>query len=64
MNLKIRLAILTFLEFAVWGSYLTSMGRYLGEIGMGADIGFFYSMQGVVSLFMPAIFGVIADRWV
>lgn len=55
---------MNFLEFAVWGAYLTSMGRYLGEIGLGANIGFFYSIQGIVSLFMPAIIGIVADRWV
>ncbi len=64
MNLKIRLALMNFLQFAVWGAYLTSMGRYLGNIGMGSEIGYFYSMQGVVSIFMPAIMGIIADRWV
>lgn len=64
MNLKVRLALMNFLEFAVWGAYLTSMGRYLGNIGMSTDIGLFYSMQGVVSIFMPALMGIIADRWI
>jgi nucleoside transporter len=64
MNLKIRLALMNFLEFAVWGAYLTSMGTYLVNIGMQTDIGWFYAVQGIVSLFMPAIIGIIADRWV
>lgn len=64
MNLKIRLAVMNFLEFAVWGAYLTCMGRYLGNIGMSTEIGWFYSMQGIVSIFMPAIVGIIADRWI
>lgn len=64
MNLKVRLAIMNFLEFAVWGAYLTSMGRFLGDVGMGSNIGYFYSIQGVVSIFMPAIMGVVADRWI
>ena len=64
MNLKVRLALMNFLEFAVWGAYLTSMGRYLGNIGVGPEIGYFYSMQGVVSIFMPALMGIVADRWV
>lgn len=55
---------MNFLEFAVWGSYLTSMGRYLGNIGMSTQIGWFYSMQGIVAIFMPAIIGIIADRWI
>lgn len=64
MYLKVRLALMNFLEYAVWGAYLTSMGRYLGNIGLGSDIGWFYSMQGVVSIFMPALMGIIADRWI
>ena len=39
-------------------------GTYLFNIGLGAKIGLFYAMQGIVSLFMPAIMGSIADRWV
>ena len=63
-NVKTRLIVLSFLQFAVWGAYLTSMGRYLGSAGMGSDIGWFYSVQGLVSIFMPALIGIIADRWV
>jgi len=62
-NIKFRLIIMNFLEFAVWGAYLTSMGRYLGSHGFGPSIGWFYSVQGIVSLFMPAIMGIVADRW-
>ena len=64
MNLKVQLSIMNFLEFAVWGAYLTCMGRYLGSIGFGDYVGWFYSVQGFVSIFMPAIIGIIADRWI
>ncbi|MBR4534898.1 MAG: MFS transporter [Bacteroidaceae bacterium] len=63
MNLKIRLTILNFIEFAVWGAYLTSMGTYLAGVGLGSNIGWFYSVQGIVSIFMPALMGILADRW-
>ncbi|MCF0198073.1 MAG: MFS transporter [Bacteroidaceae bacterium] len=63
MDIKIRLTILSFLEFAVWGAYLTSMGAYLASHGMAENIGWFYSIQGIVSLFMPALMGIVADRW-
>lgn len=63
-SIKTRLIILSFMQFAIWGAYLTSMGRYLGSAGMGSDIGWFYSVQGIVSIFMPALIGIIADRWV
>lgn len=62
--LRTRLAVMNFLQFAVWGSYLTSMGTYLANINLGERIGIFYAMQGIVSLFMPAIMGIVADRWV
>ena len=46
--MKLRLIIMNFLQFAVWGAYLTLMGNYLGNAGLGANIGVFYSIQGVV----------------
>lgn len=55
---------MNFLEFAAWGSYLTSMGAYLATAGLGTDIGNYYALQGVVSIFMPALMGIVADRWV
>ena len=61
-NIRLRLIILSFLEFAVWGAYLTSFGRYLGIIGFGPQIKWFFAMQGIVSLFMPALMGIVADR--
>lgn len=64
MNLKVRLSIMNFLEFAVWGAYLTSMGAYLANAGFGSIIGWFYSIQGIVSLFMPGIMGIVADKWI
>lgn len=63
LNIKVRLSILNFLEFAVWGSYLTSLGNFLGKNGLGDSIGWFYAMQGIVSLFMPSVVGIIADKW-
>ena len=64
MNLKVRLSIMNFLEFAVWGAYLTSMGNYLGKAGMGAEISWFYTIQGIVSIFMPTLMGIVADKYI
>jgi len=63
-TLQVRLAALSFLEFGVWGAYLISLGNYLGSVGLATHIGWFYAVQGIVSLFMPAVVGIIADRWV
>jgi len=64
MGIKFRLVLMNFLQYAIWGAYLTSMGTYLSGAGLSAHIGIFYAMQGIVSLFMPAVIGIIADRWV
>ena len=63
-NLKIRLIIMNFLQFGVWGAYLTCLGTYLVNAGLGSNIGIFFAMQGIVSLFMPAVMGIVADRWI
>lgn len=63
-KLKTSLALMNFLEFAVWGAYLTSMGNYLGKAGMGAEISWFYAIQGIVSIFMPTLMGIVADKWI
>lgn len=62
--MKLRLMGMNFFQFTVWGAYLISMGTYLFNAGMGDKIGYFYAMQGIVSLFMPALMGVVADRWI
>ena len=65
-NIKFRLTVMNFLQYAVWGSWLISLGTYLGKnLGFeGSQIGSFYATMGIASLFMPAVMGVIADRWV
>ena len=55
---------MNFLQFAVWGSYLTCVGQFLGKVGLGDYIAWFYIAQGIVSIFMPAIMGIIADKYV
>ncbi len=55
---------MNFLEFAVWGAYLTSMGQYLGNAGMGQEISWFYAIQGIVSIFMPTLMGIVADKYI
>lgn len=64
MGIKLRLVVMNFLQFAVWGSYLVCIGNFLGRVGLGDYISWFYVAQGVVSIFMPAIIGAIADKFV
>ena len=62
--MKTRLSLMNFLEFAVWGAYLTCMGNYLGIAGLGDQISWFYAIQGIVSIFMPTLMGIIADKYI
>ena len=64
MNIKLRLIIMNFLEFAVWGAYLTSMGGFLYGAGLVDKIWLFFAVQGIVSIFMPALMGIVADKWI
>ncbi|MCQ2115939.1 MAG: MFS transporter [Bacteroidales bacterium] len=59
-----RLIVMNFLEFAVWGAYLTSMGSFLAQAGLGPQIWLFFATQGFVSIFMPALMGIVADKWI
>lgn len=63
-SIKSRLIVMNFLQFAVWGSYLTCVGQFLGKVGLGEYISWFYIAQGIVSIFMPAIMGIIADKYI
>lgn len=64
MNIKFRLILMNFLQFFIWGSWLISIGNYLGGTlnFTGAQIGAVFSTLGIASLFMPAIMGIIADK--
>ena len=58
-SIKLRLIVMNVIQWAVWGAYLTSMGQYLGSVGLGSKIGIFYAMQGIVSMFMPTLMGIV-----
>ena len=66
MSIKNRLIIMNFLQFFIWGSWLITIGGYWfqNKGWSGADFGIIFSTMGIASLFMPAISGIIADKWI
>ena len=66
MQLKIRIIIMQFLQFFIWGSWIMTIGAWWfgTKHWSGANFGAIFSTIGIASLFMPAISGIIADRWV
>jgi len=57
---------MNFLEFFIWGSWLISLGGYMFSVlnATGTQIGATYGTMGIASLFMPALLGIVADRWI
>ncbi len=66
MSLKLRLIVMNFLQFFIWGAWLITIGRYWFENRgwSGTSFGAIFSTMGIASLFMPALMGIVADRWV
>lgn len=66
MGLKFRLTLMNFLQFFVWGAWLITIGGYWfqNKGWSGTEFGAIFSTMGIASLFMPALAGVIADKWI
>jgi NHS family xanthosine MFS transporter len=65
MDIRFRLTLLSFLQFFVWGAWLITIGTYFfgNNLGSGEQFGAIFSTLALSSLIMPAITGIIADRW-
>lgn len=66
MNLKLRLTLVSFFQFFVWGAWLITIATYFfsNNMGTGAQFGAIFSTLAISSLIMPALTGIIADKWV
>ena len=66
MGLKFRLIVMSFLQFMIWGAWLITIGVYWFDTRQwgGTEFGAVFSTLGIASIFMPAIFGIIADKWI
>lgn len=66
MNIKQRLIVMNFIQFFIWGAWLISLGGYMivKLKFTGGQVGSIYGTMGIASLFMPALLGIVADRWV
>lgn len=66
MSLKLRLTVMNFLQFFIWGAWLITIGAYWfqNKQWSGTSFGAIFSTMGIASLFMPALMGVVADKWI
>lgn len=59
-----KIAVIFFLQYAVWGAYLTSLGSLVGNAGLGNYIWAFYMVPCIAAVLFPPLFGAIADKWI
>lgn len=66
MSIKYRLTIMSFLQFFVWGAWLITVGNYWfgTKQWSGEQFGAIFSTLGISSIIMPAITGIIADKYI
>ncbi len=66
MNIKNKLTLMSFLQFFVWGAWLITVGNYWfgTKQWSGEQFGAIFSTLGLSSIIMPAITGIIADKWI
>jgi len=66
MDIRIRLKLMAFLQYFIWGSWLTTLGSYMINTlaFTGSQVGSVYSTKGIAAIFMPALAGIIADKFV
>ena len=64
-SIKLKLTVLNFLEFFIFGTWLLSFGKYMSATlhFSGKEIGAVFMTLGLASLIMPGIMGIIADKW-
>ena len=65
MSIKFRLTILSFLQFFIWGAWLITVANYWFGTKQwgGKEFGDVFATLGISSIVMPALTGIIADRW-
>ncbi len=55
MSIKLRLIVMSFLQFFIWGSWLITIGAYWFQTKQwsGAQFGAIFSTMGIAAIFMP-----------
>ncbi|MGZ3751944.1 MAG: nucleoside permease [Mucilaginibacter sp.] len=66
MNIRLRLMLMNFMQYFVWGAWLLTIGAYWfqNKHWSGAQFGAIFSTMGISAIFMPALTGILVDKWI
>ncbi len=66
MNIKLRLILMNFMQFFIWGAWLLTIGEYCyhNKNWSSGQFGAIFSTMGISAIFMPAIAGIIVDKFI
>jgi MFS family permease len=64
-NVRLRLSVMMFVQYFIYGSWLVTLGTFLGNSlkASGGDIGTAYSLPAIAAIVSPFLVGMIADRF-
>ena len=64
-KIKLRLIVMIFLQYFVWGSWLITIANYWFSTKHwdATEFGAIFTTMGISSVFMPSLMGIVADRY-
>ncbi len=63
VGVNVRLAVMMFIQFFIWGAWYVTVGNYMGKIGLGKEIYWAYTVGPIAAIISPFFLGMVADRY-
>ncbi|MBI9070257.1 MAG: MFS transporter [Melioribacteraceae bacterium] len=63
MSINIRLSIMMFLQYAIWGAWYVTVGNFMSVSGMDSVIHWAYTVSPIAAIISPFFLSMVADRY-